>query len=171
MRGGDENSASSPCVGAARGEMSNSSERGLTTFRLVGAVDFDDRKSGLREGAGSGASTSRVNVSGKSSSNGKSTVTSTRTALSPTQKVFGDNASMHPSMRSGTPYSQASRSTSRILATASWSEAAEEELVSNLGARERTRQEVLWEIVASEERQVYQSYHFPPFLQKMQICH
>jgi len=35
---------------------------------------------------------------------------------------------------------------------ASWSEGAEEDLVSNLGYRERTRQEVLWEIVASEER-------------------
>lgn len=47
-----------------------------------------------------------------------------------------------------------SANTSRILATASWSEAAEEDLVSNLGPRERTRQEVLWEIVASEERYV-----------------
>lgn len=37
---------------------------------------------------------------------------------------------------------------------ASWSEAAEEDLVSNLGPRERTRQEVLWEIVASEQRYV-----------------
>lgn len=40
------------------------------------------------------------------------------------------------------------------MPTASWSEAAEEDLVSNLGQRERTRQEVLWEIVASEERYV-----------------
>jgi len=58
------------------------------------------------------------------------------------------------SVRSGTPYSTQSANTSRILATASWSEAAEEDLVSNLGPRERTRQEVLWEIVASEERYV-----------------
>ncbi|GJJ12097.1 hypothetical protein Clacol_006338 [Clathrus columnatus] len=57
-------------------------------------------------------------------------------------------------IRSGTPYSVMSANTSRILATASWSEAAEEDLVSNLGPRERTRQEVLWEIVASEERYV-----------------
>ena len=34
----------------------------------------------------------------------------------------------------------------------SWSEMTQEELVMNLGSRERTRQEVLWEIVASEER-------------------
>lgn len=33
-----------------------------------------------------------------------------------------------------------------------WSEMTQEELVRNLGPRERTRQEVLWEIVASEER-------------------
>lgn len=34
----------------------------------------------------------------------------------------------------------------------SWGEMAEEELIANLGPRERTRQEVLWEIVSSEER-------------------
>jgi hypothetical protein len=39
-----------------------------------------------------------------------------------------------------------------IQAAASWSEVAEEDLVSNIGQRERTRQEVLFEIVASEER-------------------
>jgi hypothetical protein len=36
----------------------------------------------------------------------------------------------------------------------SWSEMAEEDLIANLGPRERTRQEVLWEIVSSEERWV-----------------
>jgi hypothetical protein len=36
----------------------------------------------------------------------------------------------------------------------SWSEMAEEELIANLGPKERTRQEVLWEIVSSEERYV-----------------
>ena len=34
----------------------------------------------------------------------------------------------------------------------SWSEMAEEDLIQNLGPKERTRQEVLWEIVSSEER-------------------
>ena len=68
------------------------------------------------------------------------------------QRAFADAAS---SLRSGSPYStQSANTASRILATASWSEAAEEDLVSNLGPRERTRQEVLWEIVASEERYV-----------------
>lgn len=56
-------------------------------------------------------------------------------------------------MRSGTPLSYMSGRTG-IQAAASWSEAAEEDLVSNLGQRERTRQEVLWEIVASEDRYV-----------------
>ncbi|KAG6376435.1 Dbl-like domain-containing protein [Boletus reticuloceps] len=73
-----------------------------------------------------------------------SKATSTRTAISP-----------YPgSIRSGTPYSQMSNTSTRILAVTSWSESAEEDLVSNLGPRERTRQEVLWEIVASEERYV-----------------
>lgn len=58
------------------------------------------------------------------------------------------------SLRSGTPYSHMSGK-SAIQMPASWSEAAEEDLVSNLGPRERTRQEVLWEIVASEQRYAF----------------
>lgn len=77
---------------------------------------------------------------------------STRAATSPLPKHFNDGASMHQSLRSTTPYSQMTNASSRILAAQSWSEVAEEDLVSNLGQRERTRQEVLWEIVASEER-------------------
>lgn len=58
------------------------------------------------------------------------------------------------SLRSGTPYSSMSNTTSgsRILAASSWSEVTEDDLVSNLGSRERTRQEVLFEIISSEER-------------------
>jgi hypothetical protein len=42
----------------------------------------------------------------------------------------------------------------RSIGAPSWSEMTQDDLVNNLGARERTRQEVLWEIVASEERYV-----------------
>jgi hypothetical protein len=63
---------------------------------------------------------------------------------------MADNVSF---VRAGTPMSHMSGRTV-VLTTASWSEAAEEDLVSNLGQRERTRQEVLWEIVASEQRSV-----------------
>jgi len=41
----------------------------------------------------------------------------------------------------------------------SWSEMAEDELIANLGPRERTRQEVLYEIVTSEERCVREFTH------------
>ncbi|KAG5727691.1 RhoGEF domain-containing protein gxcJ [Termitomyces sp. T112] len=61
-----------------------------------------------------------------------------------------------PSLRSDTPYSQLSSSGSRILAAASWSQLTEEDLVTNIGARERTRQEVLFEIISSEERYVHE---------------
>ncbi|KAF8321624.1 Dbl homology domain-containing protein [Clavulina sp. PMI_390] len=66
------------------------------------------------------------------------------------------------SMRSATPMSYLSGRTGAagIQAAASWSEAAEEDLVSNLGSRERTRQEVLWEIVASEDRYVVELLKF-----------
>jgi len=40
----------------------------------------------------------------------------------------------------------------RSVGGPSWTEMTEEDLVMHLGPRERTRQEVLWEIVASEER-------------------
>jgi hypothetical protein len=73
-------------------------------------------------------------------------------------KGFSDSASIQQSVRSNTPYSQ-SNSSSRILGPVSWSEVAEIDLVSNLGPRERTRQEVLWEIVTSEERFVSYHYH------------
>ncbi|KAF7338343.1 DH domain-containing protein [Mycena venus] len=72
-----------------------------------------------------------------------------------TSSAVGEAGSSQ-SLRSGTPYSSMSNTTSgsRILAAQSWSEVTEEDLVSNLGSRERTRQEVLFEIISSEERYV-----------------
>ncbi|KAI0636844.1 Dbl domain-containing protein [Trametes polyzona] len=103
-------------------------------------------------GSTSTAASSRTDVSSTLKSN---KAASTRTATSPyPSKSYGETASLHQSLRSGTPYSSMSNTGSRILAAQSWSEGAEEDLVSNLGQRERTRQEVLWEIVASEERYV-----------------
>jgi hypothetical protein len=43
---------------------------------------------------------------------------------------------------------------SYIGSHSNWSQWADEDLLMNLGPRERTRQEVLWEIVSSEERYV-----------------
>lgn len=43
-------------------------------------------------------------------------------------------------------------SSTALQAPLTWAELADPDLVDNLGGRERTRQEVLWEIVASEER-------------------
>lgn len=65
-------------------------------------------------------------------------------------RTFADNASIQQTIRSNTPYSQSN--SSRIMSPASWSELTEDDLVANLGSRERTRQEVLYEIVSSEER-------------------
>ncbi|KAH9079470.1 Dbl-like domain-containing protein [Lactarius deliciosus] len=69
-------------------------------------------------------------------------------ATSTPKPAYGDGASIHQSLRSATPFSQ--KSIGSVLPPASWSEGAEEDLVTHLGPRERTRQEVLWEIVASE---------------------
>lgn len=92
------------------------------------------------------ASSSKTDVATKSSAK----ATSTRTASPYLQKPEAASAA---SLRSGTPYSQmSSASGSRILAATSWSEVTEDDLVSNIGSRERTRQEVLFEIISSEER-------------------
>ncbi len=108
-------------------------------------------------GSTSTAASSRTDVASTLKSN---KAASTRTASSPFP-AKGYEASLHQSLRSGTPYSQMSNASSRILAVQSWSEGAEEDLVSNLGQRERTRQEVLWEIVASEERFVHIIFRHP----------
>ncbi|KDR81531.1 hypothetical protein GALMADRAFT_59571 [Galerina marginata CBS 339.88] len=98
-----------------------------------------------------GASSSKTDVAGTNKTTVKAT--STRTASPYLQKTFEASAQ---SLRSGTPYSQMSNNTSasRILAAQSWSEVTEDDLVSNIGMRERTRQEVLFEIISSEERYV-----------------
>ncbi|PFH50657.1 hypothetical protein AMATHDRAFT_47686 [Amanita thiersii Skay4041] len=78
-------------------------------------------------------------------------------AASPYLQKAPDTGSLH-SIRSPTPYSHMSSQTtgSRILAAQSWSEVTEEDLVSNIGSRERTRQEVLFEIISSEERYLHE---------------
>ncbi|KAG5220951.1 Dbl domain-containing protein [Salix suchowensis] len=102
----------------------------------------------------SGASSSKTDLSAAPSSNTAVKATSTRATSPSLHKTSGDGVSMQ-SLRSGTPYSQMSQSSgSRILAATSWSEVIEDDLVSNIGSRERTRQEVLFEIISSEERYV-----------------
>lgn len=53
-----------------------------------------------------------------------------------------------------TPAGQSTPDSDQITAPVTWAQMAGADLVGNLGGRERTRQEVLWEIVASEERYV-----------------
>jgi hypothetical protein len=98
------------------------------------------------------ASASRTDVGSSKNSTHTVKATTTRSVAPPytSKPSFSDAASMHQSLRSGTPFSQ--KSIGSVIPPASWSEGAEEDLVTHLGPRERTRQEVLWEIVASEER-------------------
>ena len=98
------------------------------------------------------ASGSRPDIGSSKNSTQTVKVTSTRSVTSPysAKPPYADGASIHQSLRSATPFSQ--KSIGSVLPPASWSEGAEEDLVTHLGPRERTRQEVLWEIVASEER-------------------
>lgn len=103
------------------------------------------------------ASSSKTDVATLNKTSVKAT--STRTSSPYLQK---QDALSTQSLRSGTPYSSMSNNSSgsRILSAQSWSEVTEEDLVSNIGSRERTRQEVLFEIISSEERyeQFFQSF-------------
>ena len=101
------------------------------------------------------ASGSRPDVG--SSKNSTQTVKASVTSPYSAMPAYGDGVSIHQSLRSGTPFSQ--KSIGSVLLPASWSECVEEDLVTRLGPRERTRQEALGEIVASEER-----YGFCPCL-------
>ncbi|KAL9932057.1 hypothetical protein V8E36_009118 [Tilletia maclaganii] len=84
-----------------------------------------------------------------STASGASTLYSKRISL-PGRSFIGDGKEGSVSWHS---------SGARSLGGPSWSEMTEDDLVANLGPRERTRQEVLWEIVASEERYVNELQH------------
>ncbi|KAH8797129.1 hypothetical protein DL96DRAFT_1721573 [Flagelloscypha sp. PMI_526] len=105
-----------------------------------------------RVSSSSAASISRVELVSASKSSLKcgSTARSTRPPyLNDTPGPFAQ------SLRSGIPYSQISQgSGSRILLGQSWNEVTEDDLASNLGSRERTRQEVLFEIISRKYRYV-----------------
>lgn len=103
-----------------------------------------------RSSVSTGASSSKTDVTTPNKTTARAT--STRMGSPYLQRSF--EAASAPSLRSGTPYSSMSNnfSGSHILAAQSWSEVTEDDLVSNIGSRERTRQEVLFEIISSEER-------------------
>ncbi|KAF8163225.1 hypothetical protein B0H34DRAFT_694599 [Crassisporium funariophilum] len=105
-----------------------------------------------RASVSTGASSSKTDVATLNKTSVKAT--STRNGSPYLEKTF--QAGSAPSLRSGTPYSSMSNNSSgsHILAAQSWSEVTEDDLVSNIGSRERTRQEVLFEIISSEERYV-----------------
>lgn len=76
-------------------------------------------------------------------------------SLPPLSNPSAPNGLHHSSMMSPAPSEDSSggaSSQSYLPPPNSWSEMAEDDLIANLGPRERTRQEVLWEIVSSEER-------------------
>ena len=103
-----------------------------------------------RGSVSTGASSSKTDVTTPNKTSVKAT--STRTGSPYLHKSF--EAASAPSLRPITPLSSMSNNSSgsHILAAQSWSEVTEDDLVSNIGSRERTRQEVLFEIISSEER-------------------
>ncbi|GAA5860358.1 hypothetical protein JCM8547_003474 [Rhodosporidiobolus lusitaniae] len=66
----------------------------------------------------------------------------------------GSSAGGFQSPYGGSTGAFSERDPQQIYAPTTWSEMAHQELVVNVSSRERTRQEILWEVVASEERYV-----------------
>ncbi|KAM0750408.1 Dbl homology domain-containing protein [Meredithblackwellia eburnea MCA 4105] len=78
---------------------------------------------------------------------------------------FSPSVTASYSIRGASPYAYgvhqnpslqrlAERDPTQIYAPLTWSELVHDDLVQNISPRERTRQEILWEVVASEERYV-----------------
>ncbi|KAK4683673.1 hypothetical protein P7C73_g6559, partial [Tremellales sp. Uapishka_1] len=94
------------------------------------------------------ASTSRPFASRKTS------LPPLKTEHHPQQPSTSSSSPAKSSILTPTPSESSASAKSYLVPLASWSEMAEDDLIANLGPRERTRQEVLWEIVSSEERYV-----------------
>lgn len=145
----------SPTDTAAPAPVNGNNQRVRSPAPSTNARDAPFRVGGYTPGAST--STANNPTSGNASNNASAGMGSGSGAQGPARTQANQFAASNAylseaaSMRSGTPMSYMSGRTG-IQAAASWSEAAEEDLVSNLGQRERTRQEVLWEIVASEDR-------------------
>ncbi|KZV90404.1 Dbl homology domain-containing protein [Exidia glandulosa HHB12029] len=138
------------------GPSSPSTEPRTSTSRKPGPLDTPPLKSskgahGEPRGSTSsqGPATSKVSLATSARGHPASLRPATSSPYHSTRTFHNEAASL----RSGSPFSQTSTRTA-VMPPASWSELAEDDLVSNLGQRERTRQEVLWEIVASEERYI-----------------
>ena len=109
-----------------------------------------DRRGSMTTTASGSRSRQEVGLSNNSTQTAKDSVTPPYSA----KPAYGDDSSIHQSLRSATPFSQ--KSIGSVLPHASWHEGVEEDLVTHLEPREQFRQEALWEIVVSEER--YGSY-------------
>lgn len=71
--------------------------------------------------------------------------------------LYGANASYYPNLAILATYARdvsVMTGGNGIAQHLTWSEITDDDLVDNLGSRERTRQEVLFEMVCSEERYV-----------------
>jgi hypothetical protein len=144
-------------------------EDASTTNKSTVARSTPNHPRDPRGSTSTAASASRTDVGSSKNSSQTVKATTTRSGAPPytPKPSYSDAISIHQSLRSGTPFSQ--KSTTSVLPPASWSEGAEEDLVTHLGPRERTRQEVLWEIVASEERCVLFSPCFQTHSTVLQI--
>lgn len=98
-------------------------------------------------------SSSRASMHGAGSRPGSAGLGLRRGSASTSQVSLGQSPSKSLSTLTLAPSEGSANSAqSYIPLPESWSAAMDEELIANLGPRERARQEVLWEIVNSEER-------------------
>ena len=85
------------------------------------------------------------------------TVASVSSYISTRQNIYAKSAIHHPNLAMLATYARDANNAvcaNGIAQHLTWSEITDNDLVDNLGGRERTRQEVLFEMVCSEERYV-----------------
>ncbi|BGP21200.1 DH domain containing protein [Rhodotorula toruloides] len=139
---------------AAGSSVGHGGERGLD----VSDGDGKSRRGSDQSVHGNVLREKSVNVHGREPCPGGLKVPYGRSERAASPASFATTVSMMHS-RYPTPYGAENggfpdSDPTQIHAPTTWSEMAHRELVANLSPRERTRQEILWEVVASEERYV-----------------
>jgi hypothetical protein len=140
----------------------NNSRLSVATAREVRSEDFGDRRHEQYRslspsiGGGGGRAVSPMSFSPSIAStfhNPYGPGVGALTERDPNQ-IYGTTLFRHSRMfQSGKgKLTRKFRKTLSRTAPTTWSDMAHQDLVVNLSARERTRQEILWEVVASEER-------------------
>lgn len=116
----------------------------------IGSKNDNDNNNNIHNG---GPSSSATSIRPSSSAFRPRSVSPNKSARGPSTPDLSQRSSMVASYGGLSAVEEGGEGHGHYVPVqASWSSMAEDDLINNLGPRERGRQEVLWEIVSSEER-------------------